>query len=490
MRRFLVGVGVFVTLIALFYAEETWRCCHGWAKDKRQLIAQGAKLDFHEFIPPPVPDEQNFAATPLLRPLFDYEEGTNGIVWHDETGLKSLRHISLDLHGAQHRHPPSLGNVSVNELPDLEAWQTFYRGNTNYPQAAQPQSAAADVLVALSKFDSELRELKQASQRPHARFPLNYLEPQPWTILLPHLAPLKGISEVTLLRAVARLEAGKPGAGMEDIDLMFRLADSIKEEPFLISHLVRLAILGRATEPIREGLALHAWNDAALAELQSLLATIDLLAEYERVMAGKRAFELAGIDYLSHASARAISAALRDTGGAAGLLSFVPRGWFCANEQRIAQWYEQGPISAVDVAAHRVFPDRAEEAEARIHRLSRTPYTVLAKLLLPAVSKVSMKSARGQTLMDEGIIACALERYWLTNKEFPDGLDELVPRFLERVPHDVVTGKPLVYRRTSNGGYILYSVGWNQKDEGGKMEKQTEDGDWVWLYPPVTDAGK
>ena len=48
-------------------------------------------------------------------------------------------------------------------------------GKTNgFPVPAQPQSPAADVLLALSIFNPALEELRQASLRPQARMPLNY----------------------------------------------------------------------------------------------------------------------------------------------------------------------------------------------------------------------------------------------------------------------------------------------------------------------------
>jgi hypothetical protein len=42
------------------------------------------------------------------------------------------------------------------------------------------------------------------------------------------------------------------------------------------------------------------------------------------------------------------------------------------------------------------------------------------------------------------------------------------------------------YRRTDNGSFVLWSVGWNEKDDGGVPGKTLFDekqGDWVWTYP-------
>ena len=52
----------------------------------------------------------------------------------------------------------------------------------------------------------------------------------------------------------------------------------------------------------------------------------------------------------------------------------------------------------------------------------------------------------------------------------------------------IINGRPLKYRRTDSGRFILYSVGWNEKDDGGVValtknnppRQDTEKGDWVW----------
>jgi subtilase family serine protease len=56
------------------------------------------------------------------------------------------------------------------------------------------------------------------------------------------------------------------------------------------------------------------------------------------------------------------------------------------------------------------------------------------------------------------------------------------------LPHDIINGQPLHYRRTADGQFVLYSIGWNETDDGGvvvlnKGSSSTVDinrGDWVW----------
>ena len=84
-------------------------------------------------------------------------------------------------------------------------------------------------------------------------------------------------------------------------------------------------------------------------------------------------------------------------------------------------------------------------------------------------------------------MACALERYRLANGQFPEKLDSLTPQYISRLPNDVITGQPYKYRRADDGQFILYSVGWNEKDDGGVPGTHSlyddKEGDWVWDYP-------
>jgi hypothetical protein len=67
-----------------------------------------------------------------------------------------------------------------------------------------------------------------------------------------------------------------------------------------------------------------------------------------------------------------------------------------------------------------------------------------------------------------------------------------VPDLLPRIPTDALDGKPLRYRLLPEGkAYVIYSVGWNQTDEGGEtvLKRSSKDpspdpeaGDWVWRF--------
>jgi hypothetical protein len=94
------------------------------------------------------------------------------------------------------------------------------------------------------------------------------------------------------------------------------------------------------------------------------------------------------------------------------------------------------------------------------------------------------KGAKLQARANGAVTWCAIERFRLKHGRLPDRLEELTPDFLEKVPVDPVNGSPLKYVRKGNGGYLIYSVGWNEKDENGAEVKKGDEGDWVWASDP------
>ena len=63
-------------------------------------------------------------------------------------------------------------------------------------------------------------------------------------------------------------------------------------------------------------------------------------------------------------------------------------------------------------------------------------------------------------------IGFALAAYLAEKGQYPESLDELVPDYFDRLPNDPFTQQPYLYRLTDHG-YIVYSVWWNLRDDGG-----------------------
>ena len=508
IRATLITLAWIATIIALIYGEENWRGRRAWNKYRRELEARGEQLDYKAFIPPAVPDGQNFGGIPFTKAWFVRENLGDGNrqLWGDDY--------------SRIRHWPNTGkNKSKRQFVDLVGWARAlelarsgrFEKNSKSDNRPEPQAldaasrakAAPKVLEELKQSEPRLEELRKASQRPYSRYAVVYNLDNPWGILLPHLAILKSACTRLQVRACAELASGQSDKALEDVKLMLYLADSVKSEPFLISYLVRIASLQIATQPIWEGLAEHRWSDVQLQQLENRLQEYDFVADLKRPLDGERAAGILTANLLYrrkyHLSELVDEPSPTSFGGTAANLfaRIAPHGWYYLEQRNYVRLYETMLGGTFDPQKRRAFPKQTEINGKELQRqiaggsIGKTlngvlHHQLIAALMLPSLERLPLRAATGQTGADEAVIACALERYRLANGKFPDRLEALVPRFISQLPKDTVTGEPYKYRLTDDGQFVLYSVGWNGADDGGAPGKVLFDdkfGDWVWEYP-------
>jgi hypothetical protein len=481
IRRILIVLAWIVTIIGLFYGEENWRGWRAWNKYREATEARGVSLDFATYIPKPAPDGQNFAATPFL----------NSFLLQPNDSI-----LTNDLYARAADHVTETNKVKDKgrrRFTDLVAWQLaatalqngeLKRGQefeTDITDLAAREAAAPAILEGMKTDQAEFTELRAASTREFSRYPVKYDLENPWIILLPHLAKVKGVCQRLNLEACADLAASQNGQALADVKLILALGDSIRSEPFLISILVRMACVQIATQPVWEGLAEQRWTDAQLQELQARFLSYDFLAELQQPLKAERACGILAVDLVKKE----------------GIGRFIPSGWLCQEKLNYDTLLDVEMEGVMDLGAKTISPSKvaanAKEVTRQLSGGREGPslkailhHRWMAAMLLPALTNVSVKIAMAQTATEQAALACALERYRLAHGQFPDQLEALTPPYMTRLPNDVITGQPYKYRRTDDGQFILYSVGWNEKDDGGVPGKTLFDptqGDWVWTYP-------
>ena len=510
LRLLLILLAWFVTLVALFHGEETWRGRRAWNQYRRELEARGEQLDFAALVPKPVPDEQNFAATPAVKS------------WFEKTASHDPEHPWTDAYSrvSERVSPPRKKDaLAERHLSDLAAWETAFaavRSGELTPEqrfysaqldAASRAKAAPAVLEGLRTNEALFAELRAASPRPYSRYPVNYNVQSPYALLLPHLRMVKGVCQRLELKACAELAVGQSDPPLQDLQLMFRLADSLNSEPCLISFLVRLSCGQIATQPIWEGLAEHRWSDAQLQEVQTRLQQYDFIAEMKAPLLAEQAAGIATIElvrkkgvwylnFLGSPEATPVPA----SGKLANFMWFVtvPQGWYDLEDVNFCRAFHLELATGLDSAKGRVSPKQVKADNQAFEQMMYVTgfagtglgkvlhHQVAVRILLPSLGNALRKAAATQTTFNQAAIACALERYRLANGHFPDALAALAPRFISTLPNDVLTGEPYKYRLTEDGRFVLYSVGWDETDDGGVAGKALFDdkqGDWVWEYP-------
>jgi hypothetical protein len=459
-RRAIIVLGGFALLIALFYAEEDWRGWRAWKNCKRELEAKGAVLDWDKFIPPPVPDDQNFFAAPKMAEWF----------------VKNRK-------------------ASTNEL-------TARLRKAETTAKITDETAARKYLAWSDQFEPDFDLIREALKRPYARMDGDYSIP--YEIPIPNFVAVRIVAQTLAQRTKCDLLLGRPDRALQELTLMHDMCRLLEAAPTgkpmtLVSAMINVAVTGLYVNTIADGLQKHAWQEPQLVAFQKQLAEINLapavVQAFESEPAGLcRTLEIANLRktmFVTSTSgiSRSIWQKVRDL--KLHKYDLVPRGWVYQNmalTARLGQPRGEGFDLANNLIRPGKFKDLARQMDAAFSGNAK-PYNFLAAIGNPNIIKATQTLAHDQTSVNEAQIACALERCRLAYGGYPPTLDALVPQFIEKLPHDIIGGQPLIYRRTGDGKFLLYSIGWNETDDDGEVvlkkdgSEDWEKGDWVWQYP-------
>lgn len=154
---------------------------------------------------------------------------------------------------------------------------------------------------------------------------------------------------------------------------------------------------------------------------------------------------------------------------------------FVMKTRRFADWtveWEKHHLhtseSALDFRRNKeLFAKLLVERNKRRGAVSEALAHTMVSLLMSPVKPLKFAECRTKTRVRLTLLAIALERHRKAHGRFPAKLADLQPAFLKKLPRDLYTEKPFVYKPTKTG-YLLYSVGPNRKDDGGK---ERGDGD-------------
>ncbi len=101
-------------------------------------------------------------------------------------------------------------------------------------------------------------------------------------------------------------------------------------------------------------------------------------------------------------------------------------------------------------------------------------------IMMPAFERIHQISYQLPTDIDATLTVIALLRYKQERGSCPENLDELMTAgYIKKIPMDAFSDRPLVYKKMGDD-FILYSVGHNYIDDGGKMGTNKEGKPHNW----------
>jgi hypothetical protein len=499
------------TVLILVRQYIGWSGARRWAAAQEMLAREGESLDFHTILSDPVPDHQNFCAIPPLKDLPLIRANNDD---KSEQGLKRMRLVNAalpDSNGKAGPTPKLLQGPSFGTATDMKAWADWLRKDGSLPAPADSGNPARDVLAALSGNDALVSELALGLSRPESQWTPAWKTrdlPEPlFTILLPHYGAARKLTSMLCLRSAAAARAGDAAKAHESLRIALRLNQANMDEPFLIGTLVGCAESGAVSGAVWELCDAHSGTTEDFRALQEELSRLDYHASLLYGVRGELAACANDLSYLKRTRDASIIQLLVSgqfmqpigNGVIASALRVIPDGWYDANAAAIAQWLLDYGIEPLRDAGFKELLAKQKELQALVseHQSQsyRHPGEILARLAMPANWTVSCRVVYAQSLVNEAIAACALERYRIEHNTYPDALEAANRPGEKSIPPDVISGKPMGYRKTPDGRYALWCFGLDGTDHGGKRvldEKNPEStkfydpnysGDWVWDFP-------
>jgi hypothetical protein len=375
------------------------------------------------------------------------------------------------------------------------------RGNNSFRVLATPAPlSAADFVAWSDRFEPDLDLIRDAVKRPYLRMDGDY--EQPITLPIPNFITVRQTAQLLATRVKCCLLVGESDKALRELTLVHDLRRLLEPAPAkrpetLVAAMIDVSVRGLYVDTVAEGMRRHAWNESQLSAIQQQLQQVNLLPLVADSLGDESMFVARTLEKTPPATLA--NQQLKQRGAPVNwrermkdpvyrFLTFAPRGWVYQNMVTYVQ-ASQPIIESFDVEGNQVLPGKIKVAAQEIERLANSrwlPYSFLASWAVPNFMQATKTVALDQTQVNEALLACALERYHLARGEYPETIDALSPQFIEKIPHDLIGGQPLKYHRLAADKFLLYSVGWNETDDGGLAPSSGptyanfDQGDWVW----------
>jgi hypothetical protein len=287
------------------------------------------------------------------------------------------------------------------------------------------------------------------------------IRPDAISTLIPYVQDVREVAILLKIDACWQIQQGDFDQAAQSCRAAIIAARTLEGELFLISHLVRLAMLREIAGTLERMVAQGEPSPKLLPPLRELLLREADVDGWTRAMRGERASMNQLFQYLEsgEGSPRNVRAVM---GGRVTWQDVVSDYFGTASVPQSHAWMLR---LYTDLLAARDLPP--PERQARFDELdcSIEQAPALAKSLLTSQwrsrepvyapvfdrTKVRLRSAAA---------GLAAEQFRQEQKRWPKSLEELTPKYLPNVPVDPFTGEPLKFRATDDG-IVIYSPGAN-----------------------------
>jgi hypothetical protein len=462
---FLKWAGIVFLVLGLVYAGLVVAGNMAVRREKAALEAAGFPTRMEQVIPAAIPEEDN--AAPLYNAAFK--------------ALKEQPRLEFE--------GDDVGGISRNGLLG------------QLGQAAVAFLKAPDDVEAANNFETLVRDprvaeflagIERASALPGYRQEIDYTKgPE---IRLPYLDDnYMTASHILAALALQQMRQGNTAAAWRTIEISFRFADTLRDEPLIISQLVRLSQQSIAIKAMKDAAAMSAPSDEVSQRIQKQLSlyggekSMALALNGERIGMGEWAFSRPLPDVLKHVSIinSVSSPSNEDQKTSYFIRAFLSRWSAALFGPLVMPWDHALYLKTMHAMLAEPFSNESATAVQSFKELPA--YGVLTRLIVHSLSGPRGRSLEGDAASIVGLLGLKAVGHKQKHGIFPPDLQALGAQDLV----DPFTGKPLVYRPEPDG-FLLYSVGPDLTDDGGLgYDSKERKGDIVWRYQEgsgVSDA--
>src|SRR5665213_3244941 len=385
-----------------------------------------------------------------------------------------------------------------------------------WKQEKLPTSYHADIWPNLEESLNENDALDAACEAVLSgpiRFKLNASPGR--NMLLPHLAPIKSLATVLATRAIVALHDNNKDSAWTNLLAMTRLVTAWDVEPMDVSHMVQYACAETAFNATWQALQADGWSEDRLAALQREWESLDYFKGLSETTAFYRATVAAGlqadrlqpvtfgmsIGELTHSP----RSACQDFISYWRLIRYLRHGSY-EDEKNLLLQSRDYEIQLRRIAQGMTWSEISQLPGATNTAPIRMTSRLSPRMMLSQMAMLRAKNSRELDRMAEAetrrrltLTAIALERHRGLHGSYPNTLQELDANILKSAPFDFMDGKPLRYKLMEDGHFLLFSVGLDCVDNGGKQMAtaqrislarrlgSVEEADLVWPRP-ASDA--
>lgn len=312
----------------------------------------------------------------------------------------------------------------------------------------------------LASVDSGLDQLRALASKPGAvRYQLRLAEDL--TSSLPDRDSIRDAADSLRLDFKVQLAGDNREKAFADLLAIIALGETLREEPLILSQLIRHRCIHSTFEMISDFLAEGKASCDQLAQLEKACLAPDFAEGMHRALIGERAFTNAIVQRQSKFFNNNSDCEM------GGFMLFGIRPGYAARlleleAMQIEASQEEYPAAIDGMNQVR----RTMQAE---NQATLIPFTYFPALLLPD----PMPQSTARTLAWQRCVQTVLviEKENLQAGKRPTTWEEIVPRLMTEQPLDPFTGMPLLMKATADC-YVVYSAGEDGIDQGGPLDER------------------